>query len=66
MYSFNPYINAPQTYGIIPEIDAFDTLNRYIKLLYESPVANNRKVIANLVVIAIAFLSHFLTFSKSF
>jgi hypothetical protein len=48
MYPFNSSISAAQTSGIILPIHCFDILNRYWRLEYESPVARNRRVTANL------------------
>lgn len=52
--SFRALHSASQTSGTIREIDCFDTRKRYCKLIYESPVAKNLKVIANLSVTEIA------------
>ena len=54
--SFKLSISASQTSGTMQHIEEICTLKRYIKVLYESPVATKRSVIANLVVIGMELL----------
>lgn len=56
IYSCNPFIRASQTSGTITEINCLEILKRYIKLVYESPVARKRSVTANLSLIGIVSL----------
>ena len=56
IYSFNPFMRASHTSGTIIEINCLEILKRYIKLVYESPVARKRSVTANLSLIGIVSL----------
>jgi hypothetical protein len=60
-------ITASQTSGTIVDIDCFDTRKRYCKLVNESPVAKNLKVMANLslkVIACLIYVSLFSTFEE--
>jgi hypothetical protein len=56
-------IIASQTSGTIVDINCFDTGKRYCKLVNESPVAKNLKVMANLSLTVIASLIYVALFS---
>jgi hypothetical protein len=58
---------ASQTSGKIIDIDRLVTRKRYCKLVNESPVARNLKVMANLsltVIACLIYISHFSTFEE--
>lgn len=47
--SFNPAYNASKTSGINSLIADFETLYKYCRDVYESPVARNLNAISNLI-----------------
>ena len=55
--SLSVSINESHTSGMIFDIVHFDILNKYCKLVYESPVAKNRSVTANLSLTVTASLN---------
>lgn len=48
-YPLRTSMMASHTSGTIEEIDCFDNLNKYIRLVNESPVAKYLRVTANLI-----------------